>query len=253
MNPKEKAANKEAFHKMSLSGKLDYIRTYYWGLILLTASVLVIAGTALYHHFTQKEQILYIALLNVVVGNDLEELLHKDYLLSQNMNPQRQEILFYQNMYIDDNPTEQNHELAYASNLKLLATISNKKLDLVLMNRNAYDIISGSDYLLDLNELSAQDEAMFHELEPLLTENTVIIEDNAIEYNLSEADTYQAVTKEVLNGIDISGISVITGAGFSDNVYMGGCISGGCCSGRRGPWPCLLSIPCRGARTRWCR
>ena len=52
-------------------------------------------------------------------------------------------------------------------------------------------------------------------------ENTVIVEDNALEVRLNEADTYQSVTKEVLNGVDLSGISLIRKAGFSDSIYLG--------------------------------
>ena len=127
----------------------------------------------------------------------------------------------YRNLYLSENASEENHEIAYASRMKLLAVINSKKMDFALMNREAYDILSQSDYLLDLSELAREDGELYKELEPFLTENTVIIEDNAIEYNLREADTYQAVTKEVINGIDLSGIPVIRDAGFPDTVYLG--------------------------------
>ena len=51
--------------------------------------------------------------------------------------------------------------------------------------------------------------------------NTVIVEDNAIEYNLNEADEYVAVTKEVVNGIDVSAFPVFVDAQFPDAVYLG--------------------------------
>ncbi|MBQ4513116.1 MAG: hypothetical protein II969_08985 [Anaerolineaceae bacterium] len=221
MNPKEKAANKQAFRQMSPAEKLDYIRTYYWGPILLGVIALVILITSLHRHFTKKDQILYTALLNVVIGDELEKTLHEDYLLSRQINPQKNEILFYRNLYLSNDPSAQNHEMAYASKLKMFAVINGKKLDFALMNKEAYDILSQSDYLLDLTELSGQDEDLFRNLKPYLTENSVIIEDNAIEYNLSEADTYQAVTKEKLNGIDLSGISIFRDACFPETVYMG--------------------------------
>lgn len=221
MNPREKAANKEAFSRMNRLEKLDYIRTYYWGPILLAVIALIILGTSLYRHFTKKEQILYTACINTVIGDELENALHRDYLLARGMDPRKSEILFYRNLYLSENASEENHEIAYASRMKLLAVINSKKMDFALMNREAYDILSQSDYLLDLTELAREDGELYKELEPFLSENTVIIEDNAIEYNLREADTYQAVTKEVINGIDLSGIPVIRDAGFPDTVYLG--------------------------------
>ena len=221
MNPKEKAANREAFRQMSPSEKLDYIRTYYWGPILLGVIAFVILITSLHRHFTKKEQILFIANTNVVLGDDMTKALHQEYLVSRGMDPKKKEILFYRNLYLANDPSAQNHEMAYASKLKMLAIINGKKVDFALMNREAYDILSASDYLLDLGELSGQDEALFHDLEPYLTGNSVIIDDNAIEFNLSEADEYRAVTKEKLNGIDLSGFAFIRDAGFPGPVYMG--------------------------------
>lgn len=221
MNPREKAANKEAYRRMSPSEKLDYIRTYYWGPILLAAIALVVLGTSLHRHFTKKDKILYTALANVSIGEDLEGVLHQDYLTYREMNPKKTEIVFYRDMYLSDNPSAQNHEVAYASKIKLLAVINAKKLDFIMMNSESYDILSGSDYLLDLSEISGQDENLFRDLEPLLTENDVILDDNAIEYNLNEADIYQSVTKAVKNGIDLSAVPAIKSAGFPDAVYMG--------------------------------
>ena len=221
MNPKEKTANKEAFRRMSPAEKFEYIRTYYWGPILLAVITLVILVTSLHRHFTKKEEILYTAFINVNIGEELGKTLHQDYLISRGMDPKRTEVVIYPNLYLSDDPSAQSHEMAYASKMKLLATINSKKLDLVLMNREAYDIISGSEYLLDLTELSEENGSFCHSLEPFLTENTVIIKDNAIEVNLNEADTYQAVTKNVRNGISLSGIAMFKDAGFSDEVYMG--------------------------------
>lgn len=221
MNPQEKAANKEAFRRMSLSEKLDYIRTYYWGAILLAVFALIVLGTSLHRHFTKKEAVLYEAFANVVIGDEMEKVLHQDYLAFRELDPRKNEVLEYRDLYLSNDPAAQNHELAYASKLKLLAVINGKKLDLILMNREAYDILSGSDYLLALSELAGQNETLYRELEPYLTENSVIVEDNAIDVSLSKADSYQAVTKEVVNGIDLSGIPGIRKAGFPDAVYLG--------------------------------
>ena len=221
MTPKESAANKEAFRQMSLAEKIDYIRSYYWAPILLIMIALIITGTSLYRHFTKKEHILYIALVNTVVGENLDAAINRDYLLSRSMDPQKSEILFYRDLYLSNDPDLGHHEIAYASKLKLIAVINSKNLDLVLMNQEAYDILSNNEYLFDITELSGVDDALYQKLKPFSAENTVIIADNAIEVSLNEADKYQALTKKVMNGIDISSIPAIRNAGFSDTVYLG--------------------------------
>lgn len=47
-----------------------------------------------------------------------------------------------------------DHEYAYASKMKLFAAINAKQLDLVLMNREAYDLCSQSGFLMDLSGMA---------------------------------------------------------------------------------------------------
>ncbi|MCI7574727.1 MAG: hypothetical protein MSS94_08370, partial [Clostridiales bacterium] len=101
---------------------------------------------------------------------------------------------------------------AYASRMKLLATVNSRQLDLVLMNREAYNLCSASGYLLDLSDIL--DSAC-------LTANQVILEDNAVEYNLNAAQEYTAVTETVYNALELTQLSAFQKAGFSDSVYIG--------------------------------
>ena len=218
---RDEKAVREAFRRMEPKEKLGYILSYYWWAILLAVFAAVILGSVIHGQLTKKQTVIYAACLNMAVGSDLEETLREGYLRFSGADPKKNDVLIYRNMYISEDPMEADHQVAYASRMKLMAVINGKLLDLVLMNREAYDVLSSADYLLDLKELSGQDEALYRELEPLMTENTVIIEDNAIDVNLNRADTYQAVTKEVLNGIDLSGTPVIRDAGFSDSVFLG--------------------------------
>ena len=56
---------------------------------------------------------------------------------------------------------------------------------------------------------------------PYVTENLVILEDNAIEVNLGTAEEYTAVTQSVINALDLSRLPLFTAAGFSGDVYLG--------------------------------
>ena len=218
---RDEQAVKEAIRRMGPKEKAGYILTYYRWTILLTIIAAVILGSVVYGRLTKKEPVLYMAFLNVAVGSDLEETLRQGYLSFAGADPKKTDVLLYRDLYITEDPTDADHQMAYASKMKLMAVINGKLLDLVLMNRDAYDILSAADYLLDLSVFAGQDETFFEKLEPLLLENTVIAEDNALEVRLNEADNYQAVTKEKTNGVDLSVISLFGNAGFSDSIYLG--------------------------------
>ena len=62
---------------------------------------------------------------------------------------------------------------------------------------------------------------MYQEIAPCLCENTVVLDDNAIEYNLNEASSYEAVTEDAANALEVTDLPSLRSAGFSDAVYLG--------------------------------
>ena len=212
LSAEERRQRREMFRQLSRAKKLEHIWLYYKAPILLTILALGILISGVYRAATQKEPVVYLACVNVSVGEDMEARLTEDYLTCRGLNPKRTEVRLYRNLYLSDNPAASDHEFAYASRMKLLATINSKQLDLVLMNREAYDLCSASGYLLDLSNMV--DSAF-------LTANQVILEDNAVEYNLNEAQEYTAVTETVYNALELTQLSVFQEAGFSGSVYIG--------------------------------
>ena len=104
--------------------------------------------------------------------------------------------------------------------MKVMGAIQANKLDLVLMNREAYDLCSRNGYLMALDAwLPALDAA--EALSPYLVSNTVILEDNTIAYQLGEAASHELVTEEVKNGLDVSRLPLIASAGFPEATYLG--------------------------------
>lgn len=221
LTKEQRAAWRAAFREMNAADKADYIFTYYKLPIILLLVALWFVGFTVYRQITKKEVILYSAHINVTVGNDLERKLDTEFISAVGANPQKSEVYLNRGLYLSDNASDENHEYGYASRLKLFAAIEAKQLDVVLMNQEAYDIFSHNDYLLDLSDFFSEDISLYHLLEPHLTANTVIIEDNAIEYNLNEADEYFMITKEVINGIDVSAFPMFLEAQFPDTVYLG--------------------------------
>lgn len=212
LSAEEHRQRREMFRQLSRAKKLEHIWLYYKAPILLTILALGILISGVYRAATKKEPVVYLACVNVSIGENLETRLSEDYILSEGGNPKRAEVRLYRNLYLSDNPAASDHEFAYASRMKLLATINSRQLDLVLMNREAYDLCSASGYLLDLSDIL--DSAC-------LTANQVILEDNAVEYNLNEAQEYTAVTETVYNALELTQLSAFQKAGFSDSVYIG--------------------------------
>ena len=142
LSKQEKAAHRAAFRNMSLKEKLDHVYTYYKGPILLGLIVLLILGSVLQRQLTEKEAVLQLAFANVTVGEDLEKDLTDGFLLFDDSDRKKQEVYLYRDLYLSDEADELNHEYAYASKMKLMGAVSAVKLDLVLMNREAWDLLS---------------------------------------------------------------------------------------------------------------
>ena len=217
----ERAENQAALNEMSLLQKALYYFTYYKRPVIFIAVPLIILSHLLYLHFTREEPMLYCGFINVTVGQQLENQLTTGFVTSMDVNPNKNIVYAYSDLYLSLDPPTEDQQYAYASRMKLLATLENQTLDVVLMNREAYDILSANGYLLALLDFLSPDAELAAELTPCLTENTVILEDNQIEFDLGTADEYWAETEAVVNGLDVSGFRVFTEAGFSDELYLG--------------------------------
>lgn len=218
LSPKEHQRNQELFQQMSTKEKAAHIWLYYKGVILLGVLAVVILCSVLYTSLTRKEPVLYTAFLNVTGSHDAQAVLSEDYLLRQDLDPKKSEIYFHADLYLSDNPSPENYQYANTSYLKIMATIDAKQLDIVLMNREAYDICSVNGYLLDLTQVFSPEDPV---ISPLLTSNLVLLEDNFIEFELKEAEEYIAVTDTVFNALEVGQLPLIQQAGFSGEVYLG--------------------------------
>ena len=221
LTQQERAVIRESFAAMTLPQKAEYVFAYYKPLLLAVAVGLIVLCSVTHRFFTYREPLLYVAYANVSVGDTLDAALGDGFVRAVGENPRKREVYLYRGLYLSQDASTENHEYAYASQLKVLATIANERFDVALMNREAYDLLSGNGYLLPLEAFLAQDDALPSLLAPYLTENDVILSDNAIEYNLNETDTYEAVTESVVNGVAVSALPLFERAGFSGDVYLG--------------------------------
>ena len=207
---------------MSPQKKLDHIYTYYKWPLLLGLIALIALGSVLHRQLTKKESVLCLALANVAVGEDLEDELTDGFLRFLGADAKKREVYLYRDLYLSDNADTLNHEYAYASKMKLMGAVSAGKLDLVLMNREAYDLLSRSGYLLELSPaLFTENAALYAQVLPILSSNEVVLSDNNIEYQLGEAETLEVETETVRNALDVSSLPLFARAGFPDAVYLG--------------------------------
>lgn len=219
LSKEEKAAHRAAFRSMSSKQKLEHIYLYYKGPILLGLLALAVLGSIVQQQLTKKEPLVYLAFANVAVGEDAEADLTQGFLRYLGADEKKQEVYLYPDLYLSENAETLNHEYAYASRMKLMGAVSAGRLDLVLMNREAYDILSAGGYLMPLEgflkgELSGRTAGR-------LVSNTVILSDNDIEHRLDESIPYRAETEEVANAILISAFPRFARAEFSGDVYLG--------------------------------
>ena len=219
---KEKAAYRAAFRAMSPAKKAEHIYTYYKWPILLGLIVLLILGSALHRALTEKQPVLYLAFANVTVGSELEEALTAGYLDTIGADARRQEVYLYRDLYLSPDADEMNHEYAYASQMKAMGAIQAQKMDLVLMNREVYDLFSRKGYLAPLPALlEGGDPALAQRLTPLLTGNEVVLSDNTIDFLLGEAEEEQQVTQPAVNALSVSSLPLFQSAGFDGEIYIG--------------------------------
>lgn len=222
LSPQERADRRASFRQMNGAQRVDYLYTYYKLPILIALIALFLLGAGVHRLLTKKEVLLYTAYVNVSVSDSLEQTLNTGFVSASGLNPRKYEVYVDHALYLSADPTAENHQYEYASQMKIMAAIASQQLDLVLMNQESYDILSQGGYLRDLSTFLSDHQELYQQLEPYLTINTVILEDNAIEYTLDEADTYESVTEEVVNGLNITQFPLLqeTG-GFSDTVYLG--------------------------------
>ncbi|MBQ7681940.1 MAG: hypothetical protein IJT31_06990 [Oscillibacter sp.] len=212
----ERAERREAFRRMGAAGKVDYILSYYKLPIVLALLFAYVLCYGAWRHFSRKEVLLYVACANVALGEDMQEALCDEFVRASGGDTRTQTVYLYRELYLSDEPALVNHEYAYASRLKLLAAIDARQLDLVLMNREAYNLLSEGGYLLELSSRLDSEG-----LRGFLTENRVILQDNSLDIALGEAETYQATVVQEANALEVTQFPLFRDAGFPDSVFLG--------------------------------
>ena len=170
----------------SLHGRqrLRYIWDYYKLPLAVLCILIYIIGYIIYGQVTHKDTVLCTALINISAGEEFTSGLSSGYLDYLGEDPSENEVELMTGLYLTDNESDPNYEYTYASQVKVLASVNSRQLDVILMNGEAFDILSRNDYLCDLdNLLSGIDPDLYSQTEEYITENTAL--------NLSQAPLIQ--------------------------------------------------------------
>ena len=182
----------------SLHGKeqLRYLLDYFKLPLIIFCIILYIIIYSAYRHITYKEPVLYTALVNVDVSETLTKQLSDDFLAATDANPAKESFHLYTGLYLTDDENSTYHEYTYGSRMKILASIESKMLDVVLMDKEAFDAFAQNGYLCDIDKLlSEKAPDLYKNVKSYLVENTYIKEDNASDVVLDPSVEYSAVTE----------------------------------------------------------
>ena len=222
LTAEERAERRDAFRRMNFGEKLDYLFTYYKLPVILILLAAYVVGYAAYRRITRREVLLYAALVNIASAEETERTLSEGFLYAYSFDAKQYAMTLYSGVYLTNDASLADHEYAYASRLKLMAAVDAERLDVLLMDREAYDLLSADGYLLELTpDLFQEDPELYQRLAAFLTENAVILEDNAVEHRLNEAEPYRAETVRQGNAVEISRFSLFQTAGYEDSIYCG--------------------------------
>lgn len=202
--------------------KIQYIWDYYKLPLVILGIFLYAIIYILYSHLTYKDTILYTALVNVYTSENLTKQLENEFLEISGIDTSKNKLHIYSGLYLTDDENNAYHEYTYASRMKILASIDGELLDVVLMNKEAFDAFSQNGYLCNIDELISEENADFYDIiKPFIVNNIYIEEDNSFELIFDSSIQYSAVTEEYPMGLDMSQALLFKQAGFEETVYFG--------------------------------
>lgn len=216
LSERERSANRAAFCSMGPRQKLEYVLAYYKLPLVLALIASIVLGTIVHDTLTHKTPVLYVAYANVAPRDELDTTLTIGFLEHRGADPRVHEVVAYHDLYLSDKASQPDHQYAYASRLKLMAAIDNGQLDIVLMNREAYDLLSASGYLLDLDKARQGNEALLETLSPYLVSNTVIPSDAHTE---AGEDSTRSI--DSTNAVDVTTVPALSYSFGGEPLYLG--------------------------------
>ncbi|HUM83958.1 MAG TPA: hypothetical protein PLN48_09280 [Lachnospiraceae bacterium] len=201
---------------------IGYLWDYYKFAFIVAGILLYILFYIISGHSLHKDSILYIAMVNFAPGEEMTQNLTDGFLEEEGIDSSKQKITLYNNLILtSDNADDSDREYSYAAKMKILGAVNAEKLDVVLMDDEAFEAFSENGLLMDLTQLQGNiPSGLYKEAENRFTDGTEILEDNAVEITLSEATDYKAETAVYPMGIRLNGLPRISDQ-LNGTLYLG--------------------------------
>lgn len=216
----ESYSEKEKWESMSKLQRARYLWDYYKLPFVIIFIIVYIISFIIYRQVNHKDVALYVGLVNIAPTEETTAQLTDDFLTYEELSPAKNECKLYSNWYLTTDQSSEFYAYTYASQLKILASIDDEQLDVVLMNRESFNAFSQNGYLYDLEKL-LQDSPLYEKLAPYLVVNVEILEDNAKDINFDPTIEYQSEAVEYIMGLDMTESFLCKNASYSDTIYLG--------------------------------
>ena len=96
--------------------------SYYTPHFLLCVLAVFILISGIIYQVRKKNAVLCLAFANTSVGSVMESRLTDGFLEDAGFSRHRNEVILYKDLYLSADASPENHEYAYASQLKLMAS-----------------------------------------------------------------------------------------------------------------------------------
>lgn len=219
----ELQAEREKLKNLKGFKKLEYIWDYYKISILAILFGAIFVGSYVHGLVSQKDAVLYTTLVNLPSDETLEEKLDTLYIRQIPGNTRKEEVALSTLSNFSGNALDgMDTQYVMAMQTRLLADLSARRMDVVLMDQAGFEEFAASGYLLELDALlDSADPELKNLLRKYLKEAAVVVSDNQEEVLLNADIPYEETTENQIVGIDVSEWSIFSDAGLPSPVYLG--------------------------------
>ena len=232
---------KPDWKQMKASDKFSYIRTYYKLPIAILLAVLILIIYTVVGYINRKNAILFVGTANLIIPDDRLSLFCDGYFASDPSLGKRDIVSLAWLGNLSEGAVGMYLSETAVAQMKLLASVEAKQLDVVLMDQATFDTLSYNQFLLDLTELSGtvsgnpedasseklsekaggESLSLPEQLKGALVENTVLVETNAAEAEVDPNVELREVTQTQFVGVDLSGSPLASDLSADGKVYAG--------------------------------
>lgn len=210
-----------AFDTLTLPEKIQFIWNYHKVALSVIAIAVYIVCYLIFRVLTDTVPYLYVGMVNIVTSEQLTYNLTDGFLESEENLPKKSSIHALTQLYLTEALDNTDASYVYASQMKILAAIDGEELDLVLLDKDAFDAFSQNGYLCNMEEyLKTWLPESYDQLSPFLEMNIEILEDNATDVMLNKELSYEAEVLEYPMGLNLSSCEMIRNAGFPEDLFL---------------------------------